>query len=274
VWADDLNFEGIAAKYSQLLTPEFTAFATAGWFPLRTDNPLQTASRDLEGLQAGFNWSLTPTTEFKLAAATYRYRGIEGHLESADRYTSLTADYGTRYEYPSGLRQRGNTLFILNAITDSTKPTYWGLASGFRELNVTTSLDEAKFDPVHVVLTGDYVKNVGFDRAEILQRTGRDIEPRTKGYQGKVTVGMPHIDKRGEWQVFGAYKYLQRDAVLDAYTDSDFRLGGTDAKGYIIGGSYGLDKNTWLTLRWLSADAIDGPPLSVDSLQVDLNARF
>jgi hypothetical protein len=124
------------------------------------------------------------------------------------------------------------------------------------------------------VLTGDYVKNVGFDRAEILQRTGRDIEPRTKGYQGKVTVGMPHIDKRGEWQVFGAYKYLQRDAVLDAYTDSDFRLGGTDAKGYIIGGSYGIDKNTWLSLKWLSADAIDGPPFSVDSLQVDLNARF
>jgi hypothetical protein len=94
------------------------------------------------------------------------------------------------------------------------------------------------------------------------------------GYLGKLTVGIPSITRRGEWQVFGAYKYVQRDAVLDAFTDSDFRLGGTDAKGYILGGSYGIDRNTWLSLKWLSADPIDGPPYSVDSLQLDLNARF
>ena len=64
------------------------------------------------------------------------------------------------------------------------------------------------------------------------------------------------------------------DAVLDAFTDSDFHLGGTDTKGYILGGSFGIDKNTWFTMRWLSADPIDGPPLSIDVLQADLNARF
>jgi hypothetical protein len=65
-----------------------------------------------------------------------------------------------------------------------------------------------------------------------------------------------------------------RDAVLDAFTDSDFHLGGTNAKGWFIGGNYGLMKNVWLTGRWLTADVITGPPYGVDVLQVDINTQF
>jgi hypothetical protein len=89
-----------------------------------------------------------------------------------------------------------------------------------------------------------------------------------------VSVGVPKIQRAGEWQASVAYKYVEADAVLDALTDQDFHLGGTNAKGFVLGGSYGLDKNTWLTLRWLSTDQIDGAPLSIDTLQIDLNARF
>ncbi|MFN0040753.1 MAG: putative porin, partial [Burkholderiales bacterium] len=37
---------------------------------------------------------------------------------------------------------------------------------------------------------------------------------------------------------------------------------------------YGLGANAWIRARWLSANEIDGPPLSIDVLQVDLNAKF
>ena len=77
---------------------------------------------------------------------------------------------------------------------------------------------------------------------------------------------------------------MERDALLDAYTDSDFRLGGTNAKGFTIGGSYGVANNVWVTVRWLSANGIDEPIVAtlpnvpprfgVDTLQIDLNARF
>lgn len=80
--------------------------------------------------------------------------------------------------------------------------------------------------------------------------------------------------KKGDWQVYGAYKRLGSDAVVDAYTDSDFHLGGTDAKGWILGGNYGLDKNAWLSVRWLSANEITGLPLAIDVLMLDLNAKF
>jgi hypothetical protein len=138
---------------------------------------------------------------------------------------------------------------------------------------------------LHVNLLADFVKNIGYDADRIRARTGgappvvagqvgSEFEPRTKGYQARLTLGRERIEKFGDWQVSGGYKYLERDAVVDAFTDSDFHLGGTDAKGWILGGSYGLARNTWLRARWLSANEIDGPPLAIDVLQLDLNAKF
>jgi hypothetical protein len=89
-----------------------------------------------------------------------------------------------------------------------------------------------------------------------------------------VAVGWPLVLERYRWRVTFAYKYLEADAVLDAFTDSDFHLGGTDAKGWILGGEYAVLDNTWITLRWITADAIDGAPFGVDVLQLDLNAKF
>jgi hypothetical protein len=289
VWADDLNFEGFAARYARPLTPDLTGFIAAGWFPLRTDNPLQSSSRDLKGLQAGFDWHFAPTADFKLGAAIYQYRGLEGQLESDDRYGPPSAsDYGTRYEYPNGLRQRGNTLFITNALADSLSgTTYWGLASGFREFNLTGSLDLARFDPVHLVLTGDYVKNLAFDRNKIAERTGSTIvDGKDHGYQAKLTVGYPEMTRWGDWNVSLAYRWLGSDAVLDAFTNSDFGMGGTNNKGYILGGSYGIDKNAWISARWMASQLIDSmapaiagsatapTKLKVDLFQIDLNAKF
>jgi hypothetical protein len=62
--------------------------------------------------------------------------------------------------------------------------------------------------------------------------------------------------------------------VLDAFTDSDFHLGGTNAKGWILGGKYGLLENTYISARYLSADEIEGPPLGIDVLQLDLVSEF
>ena len=288
VWADDLNFEGVAANVSVPFSNAVAGFASAGWFPLRTDNPLQSKSRNMTGFQTGLKWRLAPTTELKFAAAIYNYRGISGELEDNLRYGPPSAsDYGTRYEYPNGLRQRGNTLFIANALTDPLSgTTYWGLASGFRELNLTGSLDIARFDPVRIVLTGDFVKNLAFDRDKIAARTGsRILDGKDAGYLGKITVGYPTMTNQGDWNISLAYRWLGSDAVVDAYTNSDFGMGGTNSKGYILGGNYGIYKNTWVSGRLMSSQLIDSmapqttslatpTKLSVDLFQIELNSKF
>jgi hypothetical protein len=201
----------------------------------------------------------------QLGVALYDFKHVEGTpnaTQGSHLYDNTAAQS----------MQKGNSLMYVNAGGDHA---LWGLASKFREFDLTAKMDWATFDPVHVMLSGDYVKNLGFDAAEITNRTGlAALEPRVIGYQVVLAVGNPRVKQRGEWQASVAYKYLESDAVLDALTDSDFHLGGTNAKGFIIGASYGLDKETSLGFRWISTDQIDGPPLSIDTLQVDLNMRF
>jgi hypothetical protein len=149
------------------------------------------------------------------------------------------------------------------------------LASDYDELNITGVLDIGVFDPVHIVLLGDYVINLGFDQEQVAERTGNpDAKEETEGYQVGLTVGHPKVREFGAWNVFLFYKHLEADAVLDAFTESDFHEGGTNAQGWILGGELGLADNLWLRTRWLTADEIEGPPLAIDLLQVDLRAEY
>jgi hypothetical protein len=61
---------------------------------------------------------------------------------------------------------------------------------------------------------------------------------------------------------------------VDAFTYSDFHLGGTNAKGYFFGGGLGIARDIDLSARWYSAREVTGPAYSVDVIQVDLNGRF
>jgi hypothetical protein len=280
VWDEDLNFEGFAASLKgSFANNTLKPFLTVGAFPLKEENPPTARGRMVKGIQGGAQWDFMSNTKLKVGAAWYAFSNLEGRVEDDTDYLAGNAGYG-QYEYGANLRQKGNTLFRTNAVSDANA-SIWGLASRFRPLNLTASLDLAHFDPVHVVLSGDYVKNTAFDRAEIRNRTGINLtDGKNYGYLYKITVGMPRVEKRNDWQVSYAYRYLGSDAVVDAFTDSDFGMGGTNLKGYTLGLQYGLDRNTALGLRWYSAQAIDSFSLdpahrfAVDVLQADVNVRF
>jgi hypothetical protein len=187
-------------------------------------------------------------------------------------------------EYDStqaGFRQGGNSVFDLHELYDVqnniTTPGALGLVSKFSELNLSTSVDVANFSPIHVIVDGDYVKNLGFKSSEIFNRTGQTLQARTVGYQGALTVGMPVIAVPGNWSATVGYKHVERDAVLDALTDSDFMLGGTNSAGYYLSAHYGIAKSTVLGMRWMSGRAITlpgGEALAINILQLDVAASF
>lgn len=286
VWADDLNFEGFAAAYQAPVGSQWEGFATAGWFPLSFQAPGQSGRRSLTALQGGVNWQfgLRPN-RLKLAMALYNYSGIEGVKETTLDKT-LVPDYVVRSEYGAGYRQRGNTLFRINSDRAADPLTNWGLASGFRELDLTASLDLALFDPIHVVVSGDIVRNLAFSSAEVKRRTGLAVsDGNGVGYLAKVQLGMPVMRQAGDWNLSLAYRRLGSDAVLDAFTNSDFGRGGTNNKGFTLGASWTFAKNTWLSARWMSSNLVEsmvplqngvGPrtTFNADTLQLELNARF
>ena len=62
--------------------------------------------------------------------------------------------------------------------------------------------------------------------------------------------------------------------MVDAFTDPDFGLGGTNLQGYVLAAGFAVADRVWTTARWLSADEIVGPHYRVDVLLLDLQARF
>lgn len=271
VWDPDLAFDGVAASFKPKFSDSWSAFGTLGAFSLDEQQESDTnKAKDkwLFGAQAGLQWKGSSQSSVRLGVAYYDFKNVEG--EANPPGTHIYDDSAL------GFRSKGNNTFSIDAANANNCGAGGpcGLASEFRELNLTGQIDLATFNPVHVILTADYVRNVGFDRNEILARTGNLYDEETEGYQVSLSIGMPKVVQRHDWQVFGAYKRIEADAVLDGLTDSDFHLGGTDTKGWVVGGSYGLDKNTWLTARWFSADEISGLPLATDVLLLDLNAKF
>ncbi len=277
VWDVDVNFEGAAVSYApgaQEPQREFKPFVTAGAFPLQEiEEKAGVAARDkwLVAAQAGLEWVPSTRARFKLGAGYYQYRNVAGVPNPTPTTTGLYDLSAPQF------RQKGNSLFVVDsdANNDGTQddPVY-GLAADYRIANLTLVADFAEFFPVHLIGSFDWARNLGFDQGEILARTGQNFEPETDAYQARLTLGYPKSAERHEWQAFIGYRYLERDAVLDAFTDSDFHLGGTNAKGFMVGGAYGLYRNTWLSARWMSSDEISGLPLSIDVFQLDLNAKF
>ena len=270
VWDDDLNFDGVAATLTPWARSDHSGkpFLTLGAFPLKeVETSATNLARDkwLVAAQAGLDWKMDANTRWRFGLAYYDYRNISAEK---DPFIDGLYDYS---DSVLRIRQKGNTMFEV-APTDT--PGLYGLASDYSLLNLTATVDLAHFEPVHVILDGDVVKNVGYDQAKVNTLLTVPQEARTLGWQTKVTVGWPSIRNQGDWQAFVGYRHLERDAVLDAFADSDFRLGGTNSKGFFVGGAYGVDRNSWVSAKWLSADQIDGLPFGVDVMQVDFNAKF
>lgn len=277
VYADDLGFEGIAVAAQEKWIGG-DGFAAVGYFPLTENRPGTSASRSMVGVQLGNAFKMANRDELKLGLSLYTYQGITASRETEEARLTRP-DYAVRYEYSSALRQRGNTLFRVNSQLDTA--TNLGLASEFKILNLTTSLSLNNLLGQPVVLTADFVKNLGFDNKKIKGRTGYELaDGKDSGYMLRTAFGPAQAYQPGQWNASLAYRYLGSDAVLDAFTNSDFGLGGTNNKGWILQTNYGLYKNTWASARWLSANQIDSfapgkiTKFSSDILQLDLNARF
>lgn len=302
-WDDDIGFDGLAVRGNvSLVEDKVSTFFSGGIFPVyntdfnfSSNQPEKFESTDkwLYGAQVGIDWKINDDWKAKVALSYYDFRNVEGELSSP--YVPLGPnDDGDTDSTRIVSAQRGNTYMPLRNITpdpDNANGTrlqyqYYGLASEFRNLTLTGKLDYDGFDEVKLSLTGEITKNLGFDEHSVAERAFSDGRPgRTidtpDDFQGgdiawnlAFNIGHPAMDRKGDWLATLGYRYVESDAVLDAFTDSDFGGGGTNLKGFTIGAAYALSPAVRLGLRWMSSDEIDGPPLAVDTLQLDLNARF
>ncbi|MCW6533650.1 putative porin [Sphingomonas lycopersici] len=255
--------------------------------------------------QLGATWKANEQISANLYAAYYDYHRVAGQLSPA--CSNVAAYCLTDYSRP-GYSQKGNTLFAIRDITttdpaNTANPQYYGLASKFRVLSVDGAVDWHAGDDFHVNLAGHYARNLAYSASDILARgfnpqsglsqivnnnetcavapVGGVCPPGKSMFKSggnawlaRLTVGTPLLEKRGDWNISGSYRHIDPDALLDAFTDQDFHLGGTNAAGWTLEGHYELMRHTTLGLRWLSSQEISGPPFKVDLLQADLSVHF
>jgi hypothetical protein len=306
VYHQDLGFDGFAVQAKHEFMPGFVPFAVAGAFPTYntdlnagTDQPTKLPSHDkwMTGGQVGFGYNLVPEIEQKYGIAFYDFRNVQGELSTPCIVVTSADVCDTDLTRPS-FAQRGNTYMALrNIIADvdngfgtANQLQFFGLASQFRPLVFSGQIDFTHFNPVHAVLDGEYVWNTAFNRADVAAKAFANPLPAGAvapggvgntpyaggdlGWLGRLTVGDRELKQLGDWNVHVGYKWLESDAVIDAFTDSDFGLGGTNLKGYFFGANLAVAANVWLSARWMSANQVAGAPYAVDVAQVDLNARF
>jgi hypothetical protein len=290
----DLNMDGVAAQGHRALGQDVSLFGTVGAFPVfntafdfGTTNTNKYGSRDayLGAAQAGVDWRAHPEVATRFAVGYHAFINSEGKM-SRPCFQPGTSDSCSTDNTRPLFTQGGNTMYGLrdNVLTSSASPNlqYYGLASAFRVVDVNARADITSFGPYTIRLDASALYNTAYDRRRIAGRSpvnnlganGSRFQGGGAGYLARVSFGEMNVAKAWDWNVFAEYRYLQSDAVIDAFNDSDFRLGGTNSQGYILGGTVGVAHNTLIRGRWLSGREVSGAPYRADVLQVDLLGRF
>ncbi|HHS7809019.1 putative porin [Pseudomonas putida] len=300
LYSNDLNFDGVAAIFDHKLNRDWGVFGTVGAFPVDYTNDTTTSNgfdkeesdnKWLYGAQLGAKWAINSNNRLKGALAYYRFDDIQGQRSSpCEPWAGAPGcdTDGTR----AAFMQKGNSVFLLRDITPNPanptttpQPQFVGLASEFNLLDLNLVWDADLPEDFKLRSQGNYIHNLGYDEGDMRKRSegqivnnlnsNGEIESGANAWMVQFTLGNAlDLKKQGDWNMFAGYKYIQPDALPDGFNDSSFHLGGTNAKGYFLGGNYGLAKNVYATGRWLSTEAVYGAPFDIDVLQLEINTRF
>ncbi len=300
MWDEDVALDGVAFKLDQSWNPNFKTWLSGGAFAVFNtalnfpdNSPTKSASYDkyLFAAQFGVEFKPADDIEVKMGIAYYDWKNIEGRL--SDPFVPLNnVDAGSTDNSRPLFAQKGNTYRPIRNITPSAlngfgttnQFQYFGLATPFRQIAWSGRMDFNYWEPVQVSLLGEFVKNMAFNRANINSvavnnraggGTGNFAGGDTAWYMG-VNVGKPYtlFNERGDWNMGVGYRYVESDAVVDGFTDSNFGGGGTNMKGYTLSAAMALSKATAIRLSYMTAAQIAGPTLRSDVVMFDLTAKF
>jgi hypothetical protein len=155
---------------------------------------------------------------------------------------------------------------------DDDDPDFFGNSSvagvylyDYEMLEVGADLAMSVFD-MPLSIYANYVNN-------------QDADDYNSGWLAGISLGK--ASGKGTWGVGYQYRDLEADAVLGLLSDSDFAGGGTDGKGHILSGAYGINKQWSLGLTWFLDNeageknlADRGGAISYDRIMLDTKFKY
>jgi hypothetical protein len=238
IWDGDINPEGVAATYKLPLSGSTELFGSAGYYNLK-DNV------DGEGVQ--FRHDLRMYTG-QLGARFVPMDGVKVTLG------------GSLYAYDNDKDVNpANTTNQTALAVNGNASNQFNLWEGFGQIDLTNL-------PIPLAFYGQYVKNTD---AETTALVGKQDTAWLFGAKTRLFT---------DWSLDYNYRDVQRNAVVGAFTDSDFANGYTGSRGHKIKVGYDIDKNFALGATYFLAESDvasrNRRDADVDTLQLDLEAKF
>ena len=202
IWDGDLNPEGGALKFRKGNEDfDITLVGSGLWIEERSSDP---NSFIMAGQGMARLFMNEKKSSIALGGALFSYTNAEGFQPFYNADKSM-----------------GNSVVdhVINAGT-SDEDTVDVYANDFELIELFAEVTH-KFASTPVTIMADYVQNTSADSLET-------------GWLLGLRVGK--TKKPGSWAFHYNYRQVEKDAVLGAFTDSDFSGGGTDAKGHEFGG--------------------------------------
>jgi hypothetical protein len=129
-----------------------------------------------------------------------------------------------------------------------------------------------------IALGGEVGLDTGFRYIPYVAGFGEYVynpDPSDCGWLAGLKVGHKKVSQFGQWQAKYMYRYLQRDAWLDTFPDSDARGGATNTEGHEVAFEFGLHKYISVGLDYYYTMAVEHIPSDGEHLfQFDLQFKF
>jgi hypothetical protein len=302
IWDKDLSFDGLSLRYRYAFATDRALRVATGFYSVENTDPNfpsnsivkdEGSNKWLWGTQVDFRTNLPAEQLFRGGMGLFMFGNVEGDKSSPCNATTAAVPCDTDDSRP-GFMQKGNTVFQLRNVQplNPGDPEYqfFGLATGFTVLSLAASWEMPIAERVRLAVDFDAARNLALDEDKVRTRppdnnlgacrvTGDETEVCNwdgggDAWQAQLRIGRPVVKILNDWQVMLGYRYVESDAVLDAFTDSDFHLGGTNAKGYYLGGSWGFSRSAAFGMRYFGATEISSQKFGIDVWQADVTVRF
>jgi hypothetical protein len=216
----DVNPEGFAETFSWKLTDSVSVFANFGQFVLDEDSG-DNNDQYMLAYQGG--------AELKVGNSKLRV--------AAGLFDALNLNAPGLAGINEVVQQQFNS-----RVTPFDRTA--GYVNDYDVFNVSSRLD-SEIIGIPIQIAGDFLRNITGviscpNNAGNLPGVcgGARIEGQDEGYQLGLRIGK--ASKANTWEVAYYYKWLQADATLSAFADSDFGDGGTNRRGNIFWVGYNV----------------------------------
>ncbi|MBN2021045.1 MAG: putative porin [Sedimentisphaerales bacterium] len=237
IWDDDLNPEGLAAKYETPINENLKAYLCGGGFWVEERDSAGSVDSSLWGIQAYLKNKFDGDTYLLGGLTYYDYGNIEDQRDLAAAW-------------------RGSARFFGNTPNPADTNVFaydYDIIEGFVEYGF-------KLADFPVAVYGNYAHNTA--------------APGSKSNGWLIGLTFNKLKDPGSWRLGYNYRDLDSDAVVGQFNESDFIGGGTDGKGHRFNFAYQLAKNFEAGLTYFLNERKDDDKNDYRRFEADLVFKF